>query len=863
MVLAVRSGLRGAEPLKACARRSRRRFGDKMTLRPRGRRGSETSIGEDVPERSADAHRWEVWIQRVAVLVTGWFVAFQPISADDWWWQLSRGRAVLQGTWSPSAKLLTSENGWEADWLGGLPAYVLYESFGASGWMLCRLAVVGGLLWLAVDSLRSRRLVGFPAMLLTTATLIAVAGYLDPVPRTFGMLGMLFVVWWSWPTFNSSRVPDLAGRHRTSWRSLVAVATVFWLWASTSPSVALGGLLMLIAALHETLAGSRGARARWIEGVVAIVAASLTPRGPLTWSDSLAWLLPASRTSPAALEGTPWAPLHRTDWELDSWLFLGLTVLWIVNRWLLRRRSSAAGKGQVATAGADSSPPATASGVAPGWRQAGLELLELLPFVAVQLVAWSSLHNVPIVIVWLAADIGFQWRTAGLWLKEDSAKTGSEDASGERARGGSAVRMLESVSAAQKHFAVSPSVLGGVLLIALIAVLLKISELPRSMGWGISATLDNRLLLAALEDTRPYGTALADDTRSAGMLIWILPQLPFDGDSVDRPPLRLQDIACRAVPTGRWERQRQLLEDLRRGRLMRYWRDDGTPGGYWLELDKRDTTLLCISNSNVDLIEGLEPSIWKPLSLDSPVIPYAAAGDEAYVRRLIEILQQREIVEYQNWHYQLPGSVGSAFDRDFFGVWPDTADADQVARQADVLRAMDLHYAALRVLSVGRRAFPASPAIADVLRRCQGELAEKEYEDAGRASWLRHWASRYNTERGGLPEFAPPPQRGVLRGGESQDAGPESPGPENAAAIRVLGQRVEAYWRDGPTALLAGGESETHPQLLYAQLCGAIEAGLYEHADQLIATLRQQPIEPSLAALVQRRHRELHPPADG
>ena len=114
---------------------------------------------------------------------------------------------------------------------------------------------------------------------------------------------------------------------------------------------------------------------------------------------------------------------------------------------------------------------------------------------------------------------------------------------------------------------------------------------------------------------------------------------------------------------------------------MRYWRDDGSAGGYWLPLTARNTTLLMVSDRHLGLIAGLEPSMWKPLSLDSSVIPYAPAGDPAYVERLLQVLREREIVEYTDWQYRFPVSLGSEFDRDRFGLWPAAADPTEAVRQ--------------------------------------------------------------------------------------------------------------------------------------------------------------------------------------
>jgi hypothetical protein len=79
------------------------------------------------------------WICFVANIAS---VAIQPVSADSFWWHLSRGRAVSTGSLSPSRDLLANDNSAEADWLGGLPFYPGYELFGVDGLMFSKVIAV-------------------------------------------------------------------------------------------------------------------------------------------------------------------------------------------------------------------------------------------------------------------------------------------------------------------------------------------------------------------------------------------------------------------------------------------------------------------------------------------------------------------------------------------------------------------------------------------------------------------------------------------------------------------------------------------------------------------------------------------------
>ena len=142
---------------------------------------AETSAGGDRSARYKILYR----LQWAMLSVIGLMVAVQPVGADDLWWQLSRGRAVWEGSLTPSATLLTLESRAEADWLGGLPAYALYQVLDFHGWMLWRVAVVAAILVAAVRAGRTPRLLSPLSLLLVSITLVAFADGFNPLPRLF------------------------------------------------------------------------------------------------------------------------------------------------------------------------------------------------------------------------------------------------------------------------------------------------------------------------------------------------------------------------------------------------------------------------------------------------------------------------------------------------------------------------------------------------------------------------------------------------------------------------------------------------------------------------------------------------------
>ncbi len=753
------------------------------------------------------------WLQGLGLLVLGLVVAIQPVSGEGLWWQLARGRAVAQGAVSPSATLLSLETEGEADWLGGLPLFALYRIFGSSGLMVCRLALVGLLLIAATRPLRKGDLLAAPSILLTGTALVALSASLDPLPRLFDLAGMLFTAWWCRAAFGPGGAELASRRSASPVGGLLIVAMVFAVWANLGAGVSAGLGILLAAAICESFTARGGAAIAWLQGATALLAGAINPRGFVVWGDSLLVLFPRWLNPAFALEGTPWQPLLATSWGVAEAGFLILTGLWIVDRWWQGRAKKRGGGVGLS---------------ADRWSSA----IRVLPFLWVESFAWASVQNLPLATTWLAVDLAWRWSHADRWRL-----AGNPRAKG-RAGGAALATLL---------------VLAG----------LPLTGLTQSFGWGISGSLDNRLLSLALQGTEPYGTAWADDLRSGGMLAWLLPELPGGPPSGDDERLQLQDITWQAVRRGRLAQHRLLHDDLRRGRLMRYWRDDGSAGGYWLPLTARNTTLLMVSDRHLGLIAGLEPSMWKPLSLDSSVIPYAPAGDPAYVERLLQVLREREIVEYTDWQYRFPVSLGSEFDRDRFGLWPAAADPTEAVRQAEVFRAMGLHYAALRVLFVGRRALPQQAAVQAAIRRSQVELADEEMIAAGKPSWFRFWASRYNVESNRLPPFTPPPQRGerVDREEDAADLPSASSDPADAVAVQVLESRLANYWQLGPQALLNDDWTSGHPQLLYAVLCAAMEAGQYERAERVLVALREQSLDAALRTLVEQRGRELHPPS--
>lgn len=773
-------------------------------------------------------------LRLVLVLCVAGIAALQPVSSDDLWWQLSRGRQVLLGSLQPSAELLTLETNGEADWFGGVPAYLLHATLGAGGLMLARLAAVtylalrffGFRRFLKQPKQAEHRARGWWALLTGSLALLAISPALDPLPVLFDVIAVAIL----WSRVNGQR-------------HTLGLGLLFLAWSNLSTGVSLGAALLLLSALTSTLIGRPGeARSRWRDLLVAVAAGSLNPRGVWAWVDSARMLLPAATVSPAVLEQTPWTPLPMAAWEFPEYALFILTLLWL-------GRCAWTGRGEIA----DSRRAQLEQEVQPAQKIRPAEEVHpprggrrsrALQFLLVQLLAWLSAANVPLAIAWLACDLVGRWR-----LPTDAPRFAEES-------------RLRS------------TVWGPVAIAAGLVMAVLFSGRLDSIGWGIEAKLDYRLLEIALAETDPHGTAFADDVRSGGMLVWTLPPSGSERPSGEDDPLRLQDIPSRALAGGRLAEHQQLLVDLRAGRQTRYWRDDRSPGGFWLALQFRNTSLVCISSDDFGLVRGLEPTIWKPLSLDSPVIPYARAGDPAYAEQLLAVLRYRQLVDLEPWNYVVPPSSGSAFDRDLFGLRESAGSEATVLRQARTFRAMKLHYAALRVLFVGRERWPENSQLKEEVRRCQAELAHQERRVAGQASWLRDWAAQSSDPAEIEPRDPPPRGRPKRSNQTASNAEPEHAEAEETQARAALLRGIEVYLSAGPQAALErarrSGRGESgqpptpgaaniprHPQLAYAWLCWAVESGQHDFASELARSLTTRSLPPNLRLLVQYRMEDL------
>jgi hypothetical protein len=304
---------------------------------------------------------------------------------------------------------------------------------------------------------------------------------------------------------------------------------------------------------------------------------------------------------------------------------------------------------------------------------------------------------------------------------------------------------------------------------------------------------------------------MADDVRGAGMLTW-----------QRASTIPVQDVPQRALLGGRLAEHAMLLADLAAERQGSYWREDGTQGGWWIPLMQRKTTLLLIEAERFDLIRGLEPTLWKPLSLDSPVIPYGSTADTVHTPAVVEILKQRRLVEFGPWTYTPPQSYGSQYDRGLSGWRREALDSRIALRQARVFRAMRLPRAACKILLHEQRRRSDAKVVME-LAACQDDLAHSEYVHAGHVSSFRTIAAQMAARRIGREAV-------------------EDARFDGSADVPVGFPSAVAEYLDGDlkAALASLNDGSATQEERYAIACLLIEAGSPEQASDVLETIEHE-----------------------
>jgi hypothetical protein len=208
------------------------------------------------------------------------------------------------------------------------------------------------------------------------------------------------------------------------------------------------------------------------------------------------------------------------------------------------------------------------------------------------------------------------------------------------------------------------------------------------LGWGIDPRLSPDAFSASLQSVSLTGTAHCVGIREAGLLSWHL-----------RNGVKVFDTPRTALLNGRLRTHALLTADLSRNWKVPHRRTDKSWGGWWLPLLERKTTTLVVPSEDLKLITGLEPTIWKPLSLNSVSLVYGKAGDPGCTQQIVNTLSLRDFVDRGTWVYQIT-SEESQTHTDLRDVIYGANAVYESLRLARVFRAMKMSVAALKVLSM-------------------------------------------------------------------------------------------------------------------------------------------------------------------
>ena len=295
----------------------------------------------------------------------------RPVVAECFWWQVSRGRAVAEGSISPSADLLVAEASREADWLGGLPWYLGLVFLGPTVVSAVPLGIAV-LILLAVNREYDAASRGLGLLILFCGVVAANRAW-APTPGLYDVLGIA-ALWWSSNRWTDSR----------SVGSLICVCLIQVLWANSGPLSVLGLPVVALGVAHGTIRrnGSTESVPQSLSGVIPLMVGLLlasisTPAGVRTLVDSGAQLFPLLFVDGYALIGTTLQAPTLSFSEPESVAFVILSLMAAGVIWVSR----------------------------PGW-------LDIAVYLLVQAVGWSSQAGLPPAAFWLTLWSLRQWREA-------------------------------------------------------------------------------------------------------------------------------------------------------------------------------------------------------------------------------------------------------------------------------------------------------------------------------------------------------------------------------------------------------------------------------------------------------------------
>ena len=465
-----------------------------------------------------------------------------------------------------------------------------------------------------------------------------------------------------------------------NWKSVSALAFIYILWANTGDRVLLG--LCLLTCHIIPLLRDHSTR-RSALGMFCITAAAicLNPRGSMIYYDSFCLTWPKFFEAALTLDAAGKNSFSSIVFDSTGIAFTIIVLIAAVHFCLSR----------------------TAAG-------------DICYFMLAMVSAFLTTTNLPVAAVWMTSTLLSSSGVSNLLSKASVSRDAAIARGHSLIQPGSFLHRL------------MPICRSACILFAIVSGSGCWPGSAQRFGWGIHPQLEIRLCERAIEGIKIDGPVWCSSVRAAGMMAWLRP----DKSTVPT------DFVRQALLNGKLQEWFLLRQDLANGRQAWHQRDDGSSGGWWIPIMGSSTCLLMIDTLDLDLIRSLEPTLWKPLSVDSPVIPFAIAGNVSANDRIVTVLGERDFLESGPWTYTPPSPAGDDLHWDLAGQLTGRVDRSLVLQQAQVLHAMNLPAASLRILNPVLGQSVRGDFLLMEFARCQFQLAHNEQLLMGKPSlWRR------------------------------------------------------------------------------------------------------------------------------
>lgn len=254
-------------------------------------------------------------------------LGLRAIVSESLWWTLAKGEAVVKGTFHPSANLLYESKSYDADWLGGLPAFLFHLILDIPGLAILRMLYVVGFIFL-IRHLRNENpnlKIGV-IWFLASITGISMLTAFDPTP----IANELFLA--AGLTYFAFRKREITLQN--GWLEIFIITVA---WANMGAHSIYAIPIVLASVVKDFENGTRKLTAA-IPFLAVFIGLLVTPRGMLGFYDSLIQTYPQLFYENALLMFDQWKPLLARDATIEFIAFVLLSAFTCLQ--LLLSRSS-------------------------------------------------------------------------------------------------------------------------------------------------------------------------------------------------------------------------------------------------------------------------------------------------------------------------------------------------------------------------------------------------------------------------------------------------------------------------------------------------------------------------------------------